>query len=331
MQERMTDQPLISIVIPCYNCSALVEETLDSLAAQSLRNFEVICINDGSRDDTLAVLQAYRERSKLQMRILDQENAGVSATRNRGIAQACGKYILFLDADDLYHSDFVRSLVRAVEESGADTAYCLLSRAREALPTHALTEITHTEQSQEDAMHTLLYRMGEVGFYCYLYRRDLLTEQGILFDEDTKFGEDREFNWKYLCHCKRIAFVDAILYWYRPNMASATKSKASWRHTDALTAMRRVEAYMKQLDCAYLQEFSDYMYPRVMWTVAKNFSVCRDRELFARLQKEYDVRTCMRRTAKDPVKLVALASRFYLIHPRLFYATISFAMRIKRG
>ena len=323
MSDKENKNPIISIIIPCYNCESMINETLSALEVQCGDETEIICINDGSKDATLNALLEYKSNSSLNMVVLDQENAGVSATRNRGIKEASGDYIIFLDADDILHKDYLSLILSAKEKSGADCVYCLLSREKSVALEHDAVGTSYEIQDSRAAMDNLLYRMGEVGFYCYLYNRQVLIEKEINFEPSAKFGEDREFNWKYLCHCKTFAFIEKPLYWYRPNMASATKSKASWRNTDALAAMKRVEAYMEEQKCEYLEEFKSYMYARVMWSVAKNFAASKDKELFARLANEYDVKSCMKITAKDSSKLVALASILYLINPKLFFLCVS--------
>ena len=270
----------------------------------------------------MAVLQAWQKKGTLNLRIVDKENGGVSAARNDGIQAAKGKYVLFLDADDAYHEEFVERLIGAAEGSGADVAYCRLDRRYENVMAADVQGVEPVLQTQKQAMDNLLYRMGEFAFCCYLYRKDILKKEKILFDCQTKFGEDREFNWKYLCHCARAVFVDHPLYWYRVNQQSATKAKATWRKTDLLTAVKRIEGYLAEHQCEYAPEFNSYMYARAMWAVAKTFAVSGERELFQRLIKEYDVRTCMKRTAKDKSKLVALASCLYLICPKLFYGMV---------
>ena len=175
-------------------------------------------------------------------------------------------------------------------------------------------------------MHNLLYRMPEVGFYCYIYRRDWVVRENLAFDEGTRHFEDREFNWKYLCHCKTEILVDAPLYFYRVAENSVTNRKTvNWR-TDGLDAALRIEAYMEQVGCPFLPELKSYLFPRVMWAMAKNYALGGAKDAFDRLAREYDVKACMKRTAKDSDKLVALASRFYLIHPSLFYHIV----RLKR-
>ena len=315
----------VSVIIPCYNCAALVKETLDSLASQTFQDFEVVCVNDGSTDETLSVLEQWKVKNAVQMQIISKPNGGVSSARNAGIQAAKGKYLLFLDADDLYHPEFIQRLLDAMTQSGADVAYCWLNRSEEILSVQYQT-IPEVKQSQQEAMYNLLYRMADVGFYCYLYRKDKILQENLEFDVNTRRFEDREFNWKYLCHCQSAVLVDAPLYYYRVTANSATQKKTVRWRTDGLDAVIRIEKYLEEKECDFLPEVKNYLFPRVMWAMAKNYALGGAKDAFERLGKEYDVKACMRRTSKDSNKLVALASRCYLIHPNLFY----FALRLKK-
>lgn len=308
----------VSVVIPCYNCQVLVEDTLKSLVEQTFQSFEVICVNDGSTDQTLSVLEAWKAREVLDLQIIDKPNGGVSSARNAGIQAAQGEYLLFLDADDLYHPTFIQRLYEAITQNRVDIAYCWLNRNEAILARDYQTAPTVYE-SQEEMMHNLLYRMPEVGFYCYIYRKSWIVRENLAFDERTRHFEDREFNWKYLCHCQTAVLIDAPLYFYRVAENSVTNRKTvNWR-TDGLDAVLRIEAYMQEAGCSFFPELKSYLFPRVMWAMAKNYALGGTKNAFNRLGREYDVKTCMKRTAKDGDKLVALASRLYLIHPSLFY------------
>lgn len=308
----------VSIIMPCYNCGMLIDETMQSLQNQTYQNFEVICVNDGSTDNTLSVLEKWQQKG-MNIKIINQPNGGVSVARNRGIKEVTGKYVLFLDSDDAYHPESIERLICAIETSGADIAYCKLNRRKDAVYNCIAKDEPYNLQTQTEAMNNLLYRMGDFGFCCYIYKTEKLHSLNLEFDINTKFGEDREFNWKYITHCQSAAYIDMPLYWYRVNNASATKSKASWRKTDLLTAVKRIEAYLVENNCGYSEEFNSYMYARAMWAVAKTFAVSGEKELYKRLIKEFDVKNCMKRTAKDNSKIVALASKLYLIRPMLFY------------
>lgn len=259
------------------------------------------------------------------MQIISQPNGGVSRARNAGIQAAKGEYLLFLDADDLYHPTYIQRLCEAMQRTGADVAYCWLSRQPEILKGEYETAQVIC-QNQAEAMHNLLYRMPDVGFYCYLYRKDWLVSEKLEFDVNTRHFEDREFNWKYLCHCQSAVLVDAPLYYYRVTANSVTQNrKTQWR-TEGIDAVRRIEMYLQQYECPFLDELKAYLYPRVMWSAAKRYALGGEKALLKRLGKEYDVKSCMKRTAKDKNKLVALASRCYLVHPYLFY----YIVRLKK-
>ena len=311
----------VSIIIPCYNCQDLVGETLDSLAKQTYANFEVVCVNDGSTDATPSVLQEWKEKNLFEMQIVDKPNGGVSSARNAGIRAATGEYILFLDSDDLYHPTYIAQLLKAIKETKADVAYCWLSREYDAVFGER-TEANAVMQTQSQAMYNLLYRMPKVGFYCYLYRREWILREQLEFDENTRRFEDREFNWKYLCHCKSAVLLDDCLYYYRVNTNSVTQSKMVEWKTERLDAVKRVEAYMSRMNCEFLPELKNYLFQRVMWGTAKNYALGGAKDAFKRLGREYDVKACMKRTARDNNKLVALASWCYLVHPSLFYHVI---------
>lgn len=310
----------VSIIIPCYNCEAMIDETMESLEMQTCKDFEVICINDGSTDGTENKLNEWKNKQVFNISIINQENGGVSKARNKGIEEAKGEYILFLDSDDIYNSLYVESMLKAIKDH--DLAYCRLSRNLEDVYQCHASEISCIEQDIETAMHKLLFEMGRYGFYCYIYKTSAIKNYGLRFEENTKYGEDREFNWKYICHCKNAVWIDYPLYGYRINPLSATQNAATWRKTDLLKAVKRIENYLAKEGAHYSETFNSYMFARSMWAVAKTFAVSKDKELFKRLQKEYDVKSCMKVTAKDSNRLVRLASKLYLVNPQLFYSAV---------
>lgn len=97
----MKPHPQVSVIIPCYNARDYLDDTLNAILEQTFTNFEVIAVNDGSTDNTLDILNQYKDR----ISILDDENSGVSAARNKGAAQAKGEYLAFCDSDDIWHPE----------------------------------------------------------------------------------------------------------------------------------------------------------------------------------------------------------------------------------
>lgn len=98
-------EPLISVIIPCYNAEKIVGFTLDSVINQTYKNLEIICVNDCSKDGTLAVLEEYAKKDKRIKVLSNEKNSGVATTRNNALKIAKGEYIAFVDADDIWHLD----------------------------------------------------------------------------------------------------------------------------------------------------------------------------------------------------------------------------------
>ena len=116
-------KPAISVIVPFYNIEQYVSYCLDSILAQTFRDFELICINDGSKDGTRELLDAYAEKDS-RVKVIHQENQGVSAARNNGLQLAAGKYIAFIDGDDAVTPEYLEILYSEAEKSGADFAFC---------------------------------------------------------------------------------------------------------------------------------------------------------------------------------------------------------------
>ena len=116
-------KPAISVIVPFYNIEQYVSYCLDSILAQTFRDFELICINDGSKDGTRELLDAYAEKDS-RVKVIHQENQGLSAARNNGLQLAAGKYIAFIDGDDAVTPEYLEILYSEAEKSGADFAFC---------------------------------------------------------------------------------------------------------------------------------------------------------------------------------------------------------------
>ena len=109
--------PKISVIIPVYNTEKYIEKCLESLAKQTMQDFEVIIVNDGSTDNSKKVIKDYMKNSNLDIRYLEKENGGLASARNYGVERALGKYISFLDSDDYLDKDLYKNLEKYMDEN----------------------------------------------------------------------------------------------------------------------------------------------------------------------------------------------------------------------
>ena len=120
---------VVSIVVPVYKSEKYIKECLDSLLNQSYSDLEIICVNDGSTDDSLSVLESYASAdTRIKLYTKQNEGKGAASARNLGLSHATGTYVMFLDSDDFFESDMIESLVSRAEEFSLDLVVCSADR-----------------------------------------------------------------------------------------------------------------------------------------------------------------------------------------------------------
>lgn len=210
---------LISVVVPIYNSEKYLKKCLESIGGQEYINLEVLLIDDGSADNSGAICAEFAEQDD-RFKYFHQINAGVSAARNTGLANANGEYICFVDSDDWLNADHIKSLYDAITKSGADLAVCGISVAdgekTVCTVTHEYNEVLDQAGVASDYLHngkTMLWNSP-----CNkLFRKKKICEP---FDESMRCGEDCAFVMRYMERCDKIAITKSIGYnYFQPQQA----------------------------------------------------------------------------------------------------------------
>lgn len=204
----------ISVIVPVYNVGVYLSECLNSLLVQTCSDIEIICVNDGSTDNSAMVLNALAKKDK-RVRVIRQSNAGVGAARNAGLAAAKGKYVCFVDPDDFVTPDYLQGLLNAVSAGDYDVA------ANENIIFYYERQCGKSKQKRtrfyaalEINKETLSRRCGKTVCWNKIYRRRFLLEYEILFPP-CRLAEDQYFYFVSMINAKKIAFSDQGIYFYR--------------------------------------------------------------------------------------------------------------------
>lgn len=217
---------MISVIVPVYNTSKYLEECITSIIEQTYKDFELILIDDGSKDNSLQILKKYELMDK-RVKVYSQANHGVSYTRNRGIDLAMGDYIMFVDSDDWIESNTLQTLIEAMKKYNVDAVRCnyFVNGEQEETIGNDFFEkdeiVYDKEQIREKIIPALLSNRMKSFSVLYLIRIDILKEN-IYYDEKIHMLEDQIFCLKLLSNIKKIAFILIPLYHYRINLASVT-------------------------------------------------------------------------------------------------------------
>ena len=235
--KRFDKKPLVSVIIPVYNCAEYIGECIDSVAEQTYDNIEIIVVNDGSKDESENIIKDKKRRYR-NILYYKQRNKGVSAARNLGIKKARGEYITFVDGDDLVGKYLVECLVNQI--TCIHTECIIVSK-----PTQKINEFKERvlgykkpvvkSISSSQALIKLLYPYGiDNGPCAKLYPTVLLKKN--LFNIDLSIAEDLELNYRLIKSSKIIKVLNEKLYFYRPNPKSAMNQEFNEKRLSGLTA-----------------------------------------------------------------------------------------------
>lgn len=224
------NKPIISIIVPVYNVEKYLRQCLDSLVSQTMKDIEIICINDGSVDNSLKILNEYEEKDK-RICIVNKKNSGVSDTRNSGLKIISGEYIMFVDSDDWVDTRICEILYKSATEENADCVMCSYTKEFEnhSIVNHILEGeyIVWGEKAVKEQFHRRLFGLiddelrkpqdGDIIVSSCAQLFNVRICKGIDFVDLKIIGtfEDGLYQIMVYQKCKKFVYVDKPLYHYR--------------------------------------------------------------------------------------------------------------------
>ena len=211
----------ISVVVPVYNTSIYLKECLESLIGQTYKDLEIICINDGSTDNSLEILKEFQKKDN-RIKIITQENQGLSTARNKGISEAKGEYISFIDSDDWIDLNFYEKLINALEEQNADIAAGNIIRTRKI---YSKPRVKYEKQIVAETFEEKI-KLCNIPKCCYVWNK--IYKSSIVKNFPFKTGayfEDVLWTPLILKNSNKMICIPDINYYYRANASSIVKKK----------------------------------------------------------------------------------------------------------
>lgn len=235
---------MISVIIPVYNTKNELRRCLDSIANQTYKNLEIICVDDGSTDGSELIVDEYAAKDS-RFKVVHQENGGESNARNRGLKMAAGQYITFCDCDDWIDEDMYETLLKVIESDNLDMAAASWYREETDADGNAKsTIITNKLPVTDDVINNemllnYIYKRDSYKSFAYmwdkLYKREVVCDESkelIYFDEELKLGADVLYLAEAALNTKRCKYIDRAFYHYNQRQESGchTRNEAKLIH-----------------------------------------------------------------------------------------------------
>lgn len=222
-------QPVVSILIPCYNAAAFLPQCLDSIVNQTYQHLQVVVVDDGSEDNTLEIALQYTGKYPY-IEVYHQENAGVATARNKLISHATGDYVLFVDSDDWIELNMVECMLKTLVHSKSDMAVCGNFKELNGTTTYCpVVKEKYILDGAENVMKSILFHKELNGS---LWNKIVPRRfyEGLTFRKDIWYGEDCLFLWQALNRgVERICFMPDCFYHYRMNEQSISHESYNYK------------------------------------------------------------------------------------------------------
>ncbi|MEK3663038.1 glycosyltransferase family A protein [Paenibacillus sp. FSL F4-0236] len=250
----------LSIVVPVYNIEHYITPMFDSLLTQSEPHFEVIIVDDGSTDNTYNVIaNILALHPDLSCKVIRTENQGVSVARNRGLTEATGKYVLFLDGDDYISTDLVRTIHTYTQPSDPEIICWGYSHVTEdGVTTLSYTSAYSNITGSEALTHIFVNKSLRIWTGSIAYNRELLLLHGLQYTERCVNGEDQEFIYKALSRAATVITLPDILSFYLQRNTSISNSY-NVKKFDVVGVFKRLDAYFEAHPFEKLDMISPYI------------------------------------------------------------------------
>jgi len=267
----------VSVIVPVFNVGEYLSTSLDSILNQTLEDIEIICINDGSTDDSLNILEYYAKKDK-RIKIISKENEGQGTARNVGLDNAQGEFIYFVDADDFIKKDMLEKLYNKSVNGNLDLVMCKVSSFDNE--THVIDDnlwyysLKCFSGFKKEVFNNLdtkeFTSLISVTPYNKLYRRSFIEKNNIRFPEKYIF-EDEVFFYNVYLKAKRISLIDENLYYYRTNRKGSTVSKSQDKdYIDVIHIFRLIRELL--IETNYINVYKKQVYNRFIHLILWRFS-----------------------------------------------------------
>ena len=309
--------PKISVIVPVYGVERYIENCLRSIAAQTFSDFELLLIDDGCKDRSVELAEAYLRTTAMNWRIFHQENAGQGAARDHGIREARGEYVICVDSDDTVAPIFLEDLYTAAQTHHADVAFCLSQMVSEAQSLQFCQQRgVYQSISKAEMLHRFLCRTLVPILPSMLMRRDLIMQNRLSTAQGCRFSEDLYFMWLVFSNAETIVYSAAPLYNYLRRENSTMTASSAERILTGYRAFCALPA-----DPRFHAEFRDAEYLRPRWVLGALNSTARISSYgdFMSVAEQMDYRNYMKALGHFPEWRARMLSRLLLISPRLYY------------
>lgn len=285
----------VSIISPVYNVENYIHNLIVSINNQTFKDIELILVDDGSVDNSIKIAEQELEKVNIDHRIIAKKNNGQSSARNVGIGMAKGEYVCVVDSDDVIQPKYVENLLKAIEISDSDVAFCDLNW----VPDERLFEIVDDQflydtKSGKDFFCDFFMHNVEIGPVSLLIKKELIDRIKLQYNEKSRYSEEFIYICKLLHDAKNVVHLKQKLYNYCLRTGSVSTGASVDKIVNGYNEIVKNNSKYFKCNCEYCKLYNKYAMPR--WIIAtarftaKNMTFSKYKELLEKLEYKKNIR-----------------------------------------
>lgn len=308
---------LITIILPVYNVEKYIADCINSIINQTSKNFDLLIVDDGSKDESIIIAKSLLENSSIDYQIIERKNGGLGAARNTGIKQASGEYLAFVDSDDVITPDYIDTFENDIKKNNTELCIANFKWVDDANKFEFEKENPGGVIVQKkEFLYKILTRQIFQYFGCFCTKRTYILENNLFFDESVRFSVDQAYMWRLMVNVPQYTYNYHKIYNYYERPGSIMTASG---------VDKMLTGYPSILKC--VEELADNPYIDsnnivVRWRVSVLHTIAKQLD-YSAFKKMYDmIKPKVGETIKYPdkkVKIVALPMAF---GPKVLYRTL---------
>lgn len=335
----MTTIPKISVIVPVYNTEKYLNACLDSIIDQTFKDIEIICVDDGSTDNSMAILKEYSKKDE-RIIILKQKNGGSSTARNAGLKKANGEYIHFIDSDDFCDPDMYETLYKSAAELKPDMLIFTFKRYDHQTNEFIMTFSNRMNIPQEKIFSyktfpNNIFFSTTPSACTKLFKNEFIKQNNLSFNPNIMTAEDAAFTYPALLTAKSIIYFDVPFYSYRVNRPFSKTSMNAHQAGSLLRAWKSIINFAKQKDLNIPEHVIYHIYSAAASSLRYNYTLAKQQNNGAYfilkcrnfLPSKYWLMFLEKEKINPPNKFIAVINDGNFKHISVF----NFIFKIKRG
>ena len=298
---------MISVIIPVYNGEKYIEKIIGCFERQIYNNFELVFVNDGSKDKSLKVLNRIKNNSNLKIIVITQQNSGVSKARNVGIENSKGEFICFCDVDDEVKENYISDMRLIMENNNVDLVICKHQWIKANEKETTFMKETGTGEviikNSVSCLRDFLYGRIKSGCWTTMTRKSIILNNDLHFMGGYMYSEDLHMLWRIIASSRNIAYLDKHLYIYKSH-DNSTSAKFNENRLDGYKLMKNLELFFEKNVPEFSSEYKLYGASKLMWSIVWQAAIYYD-------YKKFKTFCIYNKVKNDMVKLLTF-KKFYI-------------------